>query len=131
MLTIKFNNTEYELFQRPNVSQTHFQASIKNNDYSVDDILADVNDFETITVKTDDEVIGVYEGYTNFIAFSVFPDVISVEFSNVNLEVQLNNLGETVDTQGSEIEALDRKVDDAVNIFGDKAEAADILLGNE
>ena len=131
MLTIKFNNTEYELFQRPNVSQTHIQASIKNNDYSVDDILADINDFETITVKADDEVIGVYEGYTNFIALSVFPDVISVEFSNVNLEVQLNNLGETVDTQGSEIEALDKKVDDAVNTLGDKAEAADILLGNE
>ena len=124
MLTIKFNSFEYELFDRPNVSQTHIQASIKNNDYSVDDILADVKDFETITVKADDEVIGVYEGYTNFIALTVLGEIISVEFTNVNLETQLNSLGE-------EVEALDHKVDDAVNTLGDKAEAADILLGNE
>lgn len=132
MEIIIFNQKEYELYQKPNVSTTHFQASIKRNDYSIDDILEDISDFTIITVKEDEEVIGVYSGYTNFIALTVLNnDVISVEFANVNFQAQLDSLGETVGKQEQEIENLDKKVDNAVNTLGDKAEAADILLGNE
>lgn len=130
MKTIIFKTTEYELVSEINRTASCFQASIAKEGVSIDELLTELSDVETITVKEDGEVIGVYSGYSKFLAVTIHDD-ISVELLNEDIQAQIDALSGEVQEQETAIENLDKKVDDAVNTLGDKAEAADILLGNE
>lgn len=135
MKTILLNNVSYKLVDSPNISADRIQATILKEDYSFEEIVENAKGNEEITVKEDDTTIGVYSGYTNFLAASLYEikvgSVVSIELLNADMQSQINNMERVQESQGEAIEALDKKVDNAVNTLGDKAEAADILLGNE
>lgn len=134
MKTIILNNISYNLVDSPNVSADRIQATILKENHAVETIVEDAKGNEVITVKEDDEVVGVYNGYTDFMCAYLYNHdedvVVSVEITNHDMQSQINIMHEEVVTNANAIENLDKKVDGAVETFGDKAQAADILLGN-
>ncbi len=130
MKTIIFKTEEYELASFEH-SASRLTATLEDNDYFVDEVIEEATGAETITVKEDGETIGVYSGYTKFLATSVHQDKrICVELINEDIQAQIDAISGEVQEQADAIDTLDKKVDNAVNTLGDKAEAADILLGN-
>lgn len=129
MKTVIFKTNEYEL-KSLDVIPSRFSASIERGEYDIDTLLNEVETSESIIVKEDGETIGVYNGYTELLALSVHTDDISVEIINRDIQMQIDTISGEVQEQATAIENLDKKVDDAVDTFGDKAQAADILLGN-
>lgn len=129
MKTVIFKTNEYEL-KSLDVISSRFSASIERGEYDIDTLLNEVETSESITVKENGETIGVYNGYTELLALSVHSDDVSVEIINRDIQMQIDNISGEVKEQATAIENLDKKVDDAVDTFGDKAQAADILLGN-
>lgn len=129
MKTVIFKTNEYEL-KSVDVISSRFSASLERGKYDIDTLLNEVETSESITVKEDGEIIGVYNGYTELLALSVHTDDISVEIINRDIQMQIDAISGEVQKQATAIENLDKRVDDAVDTFGDKAQAADILLGN-
>lgn len=129
MKTVIFKTNEYEL-KSLDVISSRFSVSLERNEYDIDTLLSEIETSESITVKEDDEIIGVYNGYAELLALSVHTDDISVEIINKDIQMQIDAISGEVQEQATAIENLDKKVDDAVDTFGDKAQATDILLGN-
>ena len=129
MKTVIFKTNEYEL-KSVDVISSRFSASLERGKYDIDSLLNEVETSESITVKENGETIGVYNGYTELLALSVHADDISVEIINRDIQMQIDAISGEGQKQATAIENLDKRVDDAVDTFGDKAQAADILLGN-
>lgn len=91
MKKIYLKSQFYELIDSPNVTASHLQASIKK-EYSIDELLADLEDTATITIKENDETIAVYNGYSKMLAVCVYADSISVELINEDIQMQIDEL---------------------------------------
>lgn len=128
MKILIFKTNEYQLVSLDVIS-SRFSASLVRGEYDIDTLLNEVETSESITVKEDGETIGVYNGYTELLALSVHTDDISVEIINTDIQMQIDTLNGVVQEQSEVIESLDKKIDNAVDTLGDKAQAADILLG--
>ena len=104
MRFVKFKTTSYKLASHENVAADRFQATILKDDaYSIEQILADTEDVSTITVLEDDAVVGVYNGYTQLLGTSIHTNqlidaqgthatTISVELKSSTIDTTLNNL---------------------------------------
>ena len=104
-MKIKFHDTLYDLIERPNNYQTRFQCQIEKGDHTYDSIIADTVSPEEITVYDDeDEVVGIYTGFTNRIAITIM-DNINLEFENANIEAQLNSFATSVEASISSLES--------------------------
>lgn len=109
MKTVAFNTIEYNLVDDVNVQPNCFQATILKESYSIEDIVSDATSNEQITIKEDDEVIGVYPGYHTLIAASYYKnnedDVISIELLNNDMQSQINTIAEQITSIGEVQEA--------------------------
>lgn len=94
-MKIKFHETLYDLISLPNAMSTHFQATFEKGENTFDSIVTDTLDIDEITVYNDeDEVSGIYTGYTKRIALYVLDgnESISVEFENADIMAQIDAL---------------------------------------
>lgn len=95
-MKIKFNNTQYSLVQQPYTYSTRFQCTFEKGENSYDDIVADTNSPEEITVYDDnDEIMCVYYGYDHRISFTIMSD-ICIEFDNTTAAQQIQEYAESV-----------------------------------
>lgn len=98
-MKIKFHETVYTLVNNPYVFSTRFSAVFEKGENTFDDIIADTLNAETITVYDDeDEVKGIYTGYTTRIALYVLDnnDSVSLELLNTDVEARIEELTGTV-----------------------------------
>lgn len=112
-MKIKFHETLYNLVTN-NISSGRFQATIEKGENTYDSIIADTVDAEEITIYNDeDEVKGIYTGYTTRIAISIHSDDnISIELQNTDFENRLQELSESVSQQQESIDTLNSQVSD-------------------
>lgn len=109
---IKFHNTKYELLDNPNISASRFQATIIKGGNSFDSIINDTVDADEIVIIENDEIIGVYNGYTKRIAISIYQDdTISVELDNTDIQAQIDTLTESFLTQQTSIDKINDSLD--------------------
>lgn len=109
MKTIIFKSLEYQLLSLDVVS-SRLSASIVRGEYDIDTLLSEVETSESITVKENGSIIGVYNGYTNLLALSVHTDSISVELINVDIQTQIDAISQTQTEQGEAISNLGDEV---------------------
>lgn len=117
MKTIIFNTLEYPLISL-DVIPSRLSAALEKGEYSVDTLLSEISESQTVTVKEDGETIGVYNGYTDLLSLSVHADSISVELINHDIQMQIDEIGQAQTAQGEAIEELDdalSDVEDAVD----------------
>ena len=116
MRTVKFNSTEYTLVDHENVLSSSFQATILKEDYSVEDITEEATGAEEIKVYDGDTLLGVYDGYVDRIAISLYTakdaDVVSVELQNADVMAQLDSLTASVEAQATVISSQDAAITD-------------------
>ena len=114
-MKIKFHETSYNLLYTPNIMTTHFQAMFEKGENTFDSIVEDTLDTDEITVYNDeDEVSGVYTGYTKRIALYVLDgnESISVEFENSAIQAQIDALTASITAQKTEIDSLSASVEE-------------------
>lgn len=101
-MKIKFLNEIYNLYEPPNITQTHFQASIKKDDYDLSSLIDEINESNTIVVYDDDDTeLSVLTGFTKPVAIScMFSDntIVSVELENEDVFTMINALSEKVES---------------------------------
>ena len=115
MQSIKFHTAEYEVVTF-NVSTIRFQVTLKKGDATIDSIVADTEDANNITIIEDGETKGVYTGYTNRIAISIYDnDNISVELKNADLESQINALENSIAAVQSDVSSQSATITDLVD----------------
>lgn len=108
-MKIKFHETLYNLISTPNVMPTHFQATFEKGENTFDSIVTDTLNNDEITVYNDeDEVSGIYTGYTKRIALYVLDgnESVSVEFENENIQSQIDALVESVSTLNDKVDEI-------------------------
>lgn len=98
MKTITFNTTEYEIERDPNVSASRIQVALVDNEVSIDKLREELDGIDTITIKEDNKVVGVYTAYTTLLAICVSSDNISVEMLNTDLQKQIDNMSVELNT---------------------------------
>lgn len=100
MSKIAFHNTLYELASSPNITPFHFQASIYKGDNTYDFIIdQDTLNVSEIKIYNDDnEIIGIYTGYSHRVAITIMEgsDSVSVELENTDVMSQINALTNNV-----------------------------------
>lgn len=114
-MKIKFHKITYNLVGEPNTMPTRFQATFEKGDYSFDFIITDTLNTDEITVYNDeDEVSGIYTGYSSRIALYVLADNnhVSVELENANIQAQIDALTASVSAQQTEIDSLSDSVEE-------------------
>ena len=110
-MQIQFHTIKYELISVPNVSAARLQATIEKGDNTFDSIIADTVNANEIIVYDDDEKMGVYTGYTNRIAISIYPnDNVSVELSNSDVQSQIDELSGSISNMQDEVDTLNDTV---------------------
>lgn len=116
MNTILFGSARYDLVDDVNVSATRLQATIYKGESSVEQIAENTTGVAEIKVYDDDTLLGVYDGYTDRIAISLYEangaDVVSVELQNADVMAQLDSLADTVALQSEAITELGEDVSD-------------------
>lgn len=109
-MKIKFLNEIYNLYEPPNVTQTHFQASIKKDDYDLSSLVDEINESNTIIIYDDDDTeLSVLTGFTKPVAIScMFSDntIVSVELENEDVFTMINTLSEKVESINTSNSAL-------------------------
>lgn len=134
---IKFKTTSYELASQENVSASRLQATILKDDHTVENILGELEGTTTATVTEDDEVVAVYNGYTDVLAVTVmtnqlidistdtYADTVSIELLNADMQSQIDSLQSVQAAHSDAIEAnynaiasindeIDNKLDSSV-----------------
>lgn len=99
-MKIVFNEHTYHLVEDPYLNGgTRFLAVFEKGDYTYDDIVADTENTERITILDDEgQTIGVYTGFTSRIAIVILNNRVQVEFENTDVIAQLNELMQQVST---------------------------------
>ena len=144
-MKIKFFSLLYDLVDTPNVSPTHFQATVKKGNNTFDSILADTKEVTEIKVFDDDNnVTAVYTGYSQRIAVAVYgDDNVSIELLNTDISRQIDSLSSNVNqiadvvtthdeaivNVGEEISALNDSQDTQDGAIVDLASAISELEG--
>lgn len=111
MKTILFGSAKYDLVDNVNVHGTRFQATIYKGEQSVEQIAANTVGVSEIKVYDEEQsLLGVYNGYTERVAISLYQvdghDVVSIELENGDVASQVANLSETVELQAGAIESI-------------------------
>lgn len=115
MQSIKFHTAEYEVVG-VNISAVRFQVTLKKGDATIDSIVTDTENANTITIIEDGETKGVYTGYTDRIAISIYnDDNISVELKNADLESQIAALENSVAAIQSDVSSHSATINDIVD----------------
>ena len=117
MKTILFYSEEYPLISI-DVIPSRLGAALEKGEYSIDTLLSEIEQSETVTVKQNGEIIGVYNGYTDLLSLSIHAESISVELINHDIQMQIDEIGQAQAAQGEAIEELDdalSNVEDAVD----------------
>lgn len=130
MRYIKFNTTSFPLASVENVSISRLQATIlKTEEVTVENVIDAIADLETVSIYQEDELVGVYNGYTDLIATVVRANqaidnqgttatTISVELLNHDIQSQINDLSDSVtavqSSQASIVNDINGKLDAAV-----------------
>lgn len=111
-MKIKFHETVYTLVNDPYVFSTRFNAIFEKGENTFDDIIADTLNAETITVYDEDEVKGIYTGYTTRIALYVLDnnDSVSLELLNTDVEARIEELTGTVSSLDAGVTELAENV---------------------
>ena len=110
-MKIQFHQTMYDLVTQPYVYQTRFQCAIEKGEHTYDSIIEDTVDPQEITVYDDEEqVIGVYSGYTHRIAITIM-DNINIELENTDIAQQIQDLTDSINAQQTQINS---KIDSSV-----------------
>lgn len=135
-MQIIFNEHAYHLVQDPYLNGgTRFLAVFEKGEYTYDDIVADTENTERITVLDDEgQPTGVYTGFTSRIAIVILRDRVQVEFENTDVIAQLNEIMQQVSTHEMAIADLGEETntlqeDNATQDLAieDLAEAVDAL----
>ncbi len=96
-MKVRFHEIIFNVEGTPNITATRIQSNVEKGEHTLDDILSEVKASDEITFyNDDDEISGVYSGYSKPIAISiVFDDgkaTISVEIENENIMSQIEAL---------------------------------------
>ena len=101
---------------------------IEKGDHSYNDIISDTANVENIVVYDDeDEVEGVYSGYSTRVAFTIM-DNISIEFENTDIIGQVNSLASSVTTQAAQIAELEDTNETQDGAIEDLAEVVNSII---
>lgn len=112
-MKIKFHDIVYNLIGEPNVMSTHFQAMIEKGDNTFDAIAEDTLTPDDIILYNDeDEVSGVYTGFTKRVALYVLEgnNSVSVEFENDYIQSRIDALTSQLNNQETAIADLGEMV---------------------
>lgn len=112
-MKIKFHDTIYSLVSDPYVYGTRFHVTFEKGENSFDNIITDTLDAETITVYgLDDEVTGIYTGFTTRIALYVLSgnEQVSLELLNTDIESKINALTQSVSSLDAGVTELAEEV---------------------
>lgn len=135
-MQIKFNSTLYDLVEMPNIQSDRFQATIYKGNYSLDTILNDIQESETIQVLNGEEIVGIYTGYSFLIALSSYYSssgtvLVSIELSNNNTQSQIERLTNEVSDIKESISELTESQGTQDLAIEDLAEAVSDLTPEE
>ena len=108
MKTIKFGSASYNLVDDINVHGTRLQATIYKAANTVEQIAENTTGVAEIKVfDENDSLLGVYDGYTERVAISLYKvgdaDVVSVELEHADTASKVAELVDAVDTQAAAI----------------------------
>lgn len=111
MKTILFGSAKYDLVDNVNVHGTRFQATIYKGEQSVEQIAANTVGVAEIKVYDEEQsLLGVYNGYTERVAISLYQvdghDVVSIELENSDVSSKVAELVDAVDTQAVAIDDI-------------------------
>ena len=111
MKTILFGSARYDLVDNVNVHGTRLQATIYKGEQSVEQIAANTVGVAEIKVYDEEQsLLGVYNGYTERVAISLYQvnghDVVSVELENGDVVSKVSELADTVELQAGAIESI-------------------------
>lgn len=100
-MKIKFYEVIYPLHDAPNVEPSHFQASLEYSGETLASIISEVENSTQIDVYDDeDNLTATYRNYTDLVAVcygGAENPVVSVEFNNVDVQAQIDNLAREVE----------------------------------
>lgn len=113
MRAIKFNTVNFDLYGI-NVTADHLSATVVKGDYTVDDIIEELDGTTTTTISEDGETVAVYNGYSKILAVTYYKDyehedpvdIVSVELINEDLQQQINDLLNTVENVQSTVTSV-------------------------
>ena len=108
-IQVKFNQTKYNAVDRGHFINFDFQISIiKGENDSIDDILNEARNAETVEIYLDDTLIAVYDSYTQFKSLFVSSEtMITVMMTSTDIMNQLNNISNTVIGMENSINSLE------------------------
>lgn len=117
-MKVKFKETMYEVIGNViNVMPDHFQATVKKEEHTIDEIIEDAVGNDVITTYDDEgELMGTYNGYKDLIAVCTMDGYnVSVELKNTSMQEQINALMATQSSQGNRLEQVADVANDLVN----------------
>lgn len=108
MKTILFGSAKYDLVDNVNVHGTRFQATIYKGEQSVEQIAANTVGVSEIKVYDEEQsLLGVYNGYTERVAISLYQvdghDVVSIELENSDVASKVDELSANAEVQAAAI----------------------------
>ncbi len=108
MKTILFGSARYDLVDNVNVHGTRLQATIYKGEQSVEQIAANTVGVAEIKVYDEEQsLLGVYNGYTERVAISLYQvnghDVVSVELENSDVASKVEELSVNAEAQAAAI----------------------------
>lgn len=115
MKTILFGSARYDLVDNVNVHGTRLQATIYKGEQSVEQISANTVGVSEIKVYDEEQsLLGVYNGYTERVAISLYQvdghDVVSIELENSDVASKVDELSSAADLQAGAIEGLAEEI---------------------
>ena len=108
MKTILFGSAKYDLVDNVNVHGTRFQATIYKGEQSGEQIAANTVGVSEIKVYDEEQsLLGVYNGYTERVAISLYQvdehDVVSIELENSDVASKVDELSANAEVQAAAI----------------------------
>lgn len=104
----------FNLVDNINVSPSRLQATIFQENFTMEFIAECVKDNTEIQILDDSEIIGIYEGYSDLFALSMYynqdDEVVSIELMNADIESQIDNLSVIQTQQGTAIDTLNEEM---------------------
>ncbi len=125
-MKIKFYEVVYPLHDAPNVEPSHFQASLEYSGETLASIISEVENSTQIDVYDDeDNLTATYRNYTDLVAVcygGAENPVVSVEFNNVDVQAQIDQIAQEQTTQATAIDDLTTQVSE-ITPYSDKKTA--------
>lgn len=136
MKYVIFSTIAFAVDFEPNVTASRFFVIINKEDYTVEQILDEIHNSESITIMEDEEVVGIYNGYNNLVSVTITPRMggnftAEISLEKGSIEEQINSLTDSVSNLSAQMEELTPYTETKKAYYGEKEKTFyDVPEGN-